>query len=399
MKPQHEPGQGRRHEPQARRSMSPASSGQPRPALAYARWLDSLTRAGWDAGPAAEQVPVADALGRVSADPIVARWPSPRSDCSAMDGIAVRADRLTGGDGTDGAVGLPAGTFEWIDTGDPMPADANTVVMREWLRPRQDGGVIIVPGGLAAAAADATALTAVRDADDAGGPRRPARRDDRGAAGQERPAGRRGLRGGRGSRPGRAAVAAGRSGRSGRRRACLAAGRAAAGGRDHPDRRRDPAAGIDGAAGGNPRHELADARRPVPSAQRGAAAERDPAGRPGRAGGRDPPLCPCRRPGAGHRRLKPRPRRPRGRRPRPGGRDRGHRRRDPARSPGAAWPRQAPRPRRAFACGRAGRGRAGHRPAGLSTGHHGDLRAFRGTAARRPPRRAPANQARPAGGA
>jgi putative molybdopterin biosynthesis protein len=129
--------------------MSPASSGQPRPALAYARWLDSLTRAGWDAGPAAEQVPVADALGRVSTDPIVARWPSPRSDCSAMDGIAVRADRLTGGDGTDGAVGLPAGTFEWIDTGDPMPADADTVVMREWLRPRQDGGVVIVPGGLA----------------------------------------------------------------------------------------------------------------------------------------------------------------------------------------------------------------------------------------------------------
>src|ERR1700729_3957838 len=58
--------------------MSPASSGQPRPAVAYALWLDSLTRAGWEAGPAAEQVPVADALGRGSAEPIVARWPSPR---------------------------------------------------------------------------------------------------------------------------------------------------------------------------------------------------------------------------------------------------------------------------------------------------------------------------------
>ena len=143
--------------------MSPASSGQPRPALAYALWLDSLTRAGWDAGPGAEQVPVADALGRVSADPIVARWPSPRSDCSAMDGIAVRTTRLTDGDGTDGAVRLPAGTFEWIDTGDPMPADADTVVMREWLLPQEDGGVIIVPGGLAAAAADATAVTAADD--------------------------------------------------------------------------------------------------------------------------------------------------------------------------------------------------------------------------------------------
>src|SRR5580693_3096715 len=118
--------------------MSPASSAQPRPALAYAHWLDSLTRAGWDAGLAAEQVPVADALARVSAGPIIARWPSPRSDCSAMDGIAVLAARLVGradgdpaggpdaaGDGDPvrdgGVVPLAAGTFAWIDTGVARP--------------------------------------------------------------------------------------------------------------------------------------------------------------------------------------------------------------------------------------------------------------------------------------
>ena len=184
----------RRHEPRhdrgrdcgttaARRSMSPASSGQPRPALAYALWLDSLTRAGWDAGPAAEQVPVADALGRVSADPIVARWPSPRSDCSAMDGIAVRAARLTAAATADGtrrrrAVRLPAGTFEWIDTGDPMPAGADTVVMREWLLPQEDGGVIIVPGGLAAAGQTRPSR---RPHADAGDPRRRGRSRCRGA--------------------------------------------------------------------------------------------------------------------------------------------------------------------------------------------------------------------------
>ena len=152
--------------------MSPASSGQPRPALAYALWLDSLARAGWDAGPAAERVPVADALGRVSADPIVARWPSPRSDCSAMDGIAVLAAGLTvaataDATATDGsAVRLPAGTFEWIDTGDPMPAGADTVVMREWLLQQEDGSVMIVPGGLAAPGADArTVPVPVPDAD------------------------------------------------------------------------------------------------------------------------------------------------------------------------------------------------------------------------------------------
>ena len=46
---------------------------------------------------------------------------------------------------------------------------------------------------------------------------------------------------------------------------------------------------------------------------------------------------------------------------------------------------------------RPGRDRAGHRPARLSAGHHGDLRALRGAAARRPPRRPPGGQARPAG--
>ena len=138
--------------------MSPASSGQPRPALAYAHWVDSLTRAGWDAAPAAEQVPVADALARVSADAIIARWPSPRSDCSAMDGIAVLAARLSGradpggdSDSADdpaaagGVVPLAAGTFEWIDTGDPMPAGADTVVMREWVLPQEDGSVTVIP--------------------------------------------------------------------------------------------------------------------------------------------------------------------------------------------------------------------------------------------------------------
>jgi putative molybdopterin biosynthesis protein len=124
--------------------MSPASSGQPRPARAYAHWLDSLTRAGWNARPAVERVPVADALGRVTADPIIARWPSPRSDCSALDGIAVRAAQL-GGRGDRGLVRLAAGTFEWIDTGDPMPADADTVVMREWVLPQEDGSVTVTP--------------------------------------------------------------------------------------------------------------------------------------------------------------------------------------------------------------------------------------------------------------
>ncbi len=122
---------------------------RPAPRIALERWTESLARAGWSApgDEAATRIPVGEALGRATAAPVVARWPSPRSDCAAMDGIAVRAADLAAapaaGDAGDGAVRLAAGTFEWIDTGDLMPAGADTVVMREWLLPQADGSVLV----------------------------------------------------------------------------------------------------------------------------------------------------------------------------------------------------------------------------------------------------------------
>jgi putative molybdopterin biosynthesis protein len=129
---------------------------RPAPHAAFERWAESLTAAGWPAagtgvtgGLAAEPVPLGEALGRVVAVPVVAHWPSPRSACAAMDGIAVRAADLAAALGTSGTLGedqparLPAGSFEWIDTGDPMPDDADTVVMREWLLPQGDGSLIV----------------------------------------------------------------------------------------------------------------------------------------------------------------------------------------------------------------------------------------------------------------
>ena len=169
----------------------------PGPQMAYERWLDSLAKAGWlswrGRGPGgepdesgSERIGVGEALGRVTAVPVIARWPSPRADCAAMDGIAVRAadlaaaaadgttrgaddraahgaddgaagrapwtqarpaadTRATPGEGEAGAgaVRLPAGLFEWIDTGDPMPAGTDTVIARERLLPQADGSVII----------------------------------------------------------------------------------------------------------------------------------------------------------------------------------------------------------------------------------------------------------------
>src|SRR5690348_14562058 len=62
------------------------------PGSAYERWLNTLGGAGWPGAIGEpEQVAVGEALGRVTAAAVTARWPSPRCDCAAMDGIAVRA--------------------------------------------------------------------------------------------------------------------------------------------------------------------------------------------------------------------------------------------------------------------------------------------------------------------
>ena len=144
------------------------------PGAAYQRWLDTLGGAGW---PGAigdrEQVPLDEALGRVTGAAVTARWPSPRCDCAAMDGIAVRAADLETAvpvaarsataagwglddqDAGDSVIRLPACAFEWIDTGDPMPDGMDTVVVRERLLPQDDGGVLIAGAGGAARAAEA----------------------------------------------------------------------------------------------------------------------------------------------------------------------------------------------------------------------------------------------------
>jgi putative molybdopterin biosynthesis protein len=126
---------------------------RPSPRVAYALWTDTCARAGWRARPDAEQVPVSDGLGRVTTAPVAARWPSPRADCAAMDGIAVAASELPAGGpalAAGGGVRLPASAFEWIDTGDPLPPGTDTVVERERISLLPDGGVSITGAGGAA---------------------------------------------------------------------------------------------------------------------------------------------------------------------------------------------------------------------------------------------------------
>jgi putative molybdopterin biosynthesis protein len=120
---------------------------RPSPAAAYSQWIDACTAAGWRGAPVTEQVPVRDGLGRVTAGPVRARWPTPRSACAAMDGIAIKA-------GPVAAVGvwqLAATSFTWVDTGDLMPAGMDTVVERERVQFGADGSAQITgpaPRGL-----------------------------------------------------------------------------------------------------------------------------------------------------------------------------------------------------------------------------------------------------------
>jgi len=78
----------------------------------------------------AGRVPLAQATGRVTAEPVWASRSSPPFDAAGMDGIAVRAADTLGASETT-PVHLEPGSYDVVDTGDPMPDGRDAVVMRE----------------------------------------------------------------------------------------------------------------------------------------------------------------------------------------------------------------------------------------------------------------------------
>ncbi len=76
------------------------------------------------------RVPVTDAAGLVTAEPVWASRSSPPFDAAGMDGIAVRAADTLGASETT-PVCLAPGGYDVVDTGDPMPGGRDAVVMRE----------------------------------------------------------------------------------------------------------------------------------------------------------------------------------------------------------------------------------------------------------------------------
>ena len=111
-----------------------------RPAAeAFAAWEEACAAAGCPERLETIRLPLDQAVGRVTAEPVWARSSSPPFDAAAMDGIAVRASETVGA-GETAPVLLAAGAFEIVDTGDPIPGDFDAVVMREDVH-EVDGGV------------------------------------------------------------------------------------------------------------------------------------------------------------------------------------------------------------------------------------------------------------------
>ena len=77
-----------------------------------------------------EELSPRDSLGRITAEPVFAGVSSPHYHCSAMDGVAVMAED-TFSASTVTPVRLGKGRFCVIDTGDPIPAEFNAVIMIE----------------------------------------------------------------------------------------------------------------------------------------------------------------------------------------------------------------------------------------------------------------------------
>ncbi|MBV8720070.1 MAG: molybdopterin biosynthesis protein [Chloroflexi bacterium] len=98
---------------------------------AHARFWSALERAGALVPLPAEEIPIDQALGRVTAAAVFARLSVPHYHASAMDGIAVRADDTLGASETS-PIQLELGPQAiWVDTGDPLPPDTNAVIMAE----------------------------------------------------------------------------------------------------------------------------------------------------------------------------------------------------------------------------------------------------------------------------
>ena len=101
-------------------------------------FLTAAAAAGFSAG--AETVPTPASVGRITAKAVYAAISAPHYNASAMDGVAVAAEKTFGASEQRPFV-LSKDDYTVVDTGDPLPEGTDAVIMIEDVRETEDGGV------------------------------------------------------------------------------------------------------------------------------------------------------------------------------------------------------------------------------------------------------------------
>ncbi len=78
-----------------------------------------------------ERIPVTEAIGRVTAEPLFAKISSPPYHCAAMDGIAVKAENTYGATEESPKSLMVHQEAYWVNTGNPIPPGMDAVIMIE----------------------------------------------------------------------------------------------------------------------------------------------------------------------------------------------------------------------------------------------------------------------------
>ncbi len=111
---------------------------------ALARFTQALESSGFMRPLPAEEVPLEESAGRITAGPVWARSSSPFYHSAAMDGVAVRAEDTRGATKTS-PLRLALGEQGcWVDTGNPLPPEFNAVIMIEDVQRVGDDGIEII---------------------------------------------------------------------------------------------------------------------------------------------------------------------------------------------------------------------------------------------------------------
>ena len=104
---------------------------------ALVRWWSALAEASADAPLPGELVPLDEAAGRITAEPVWALISSPHYHAAAMDGYAVRAEETHGASETHPVYLAIGHQAFYVDTGDPLPPGTNAVIMVEDVQVRE----------------------------------------------------------------------------------------------------------------------------------------------------------------------------------------------------------------------------------------------------------------------